>query len=126
MKQELQDFLSLVYQECGVKFTHKYHPAVQELLDNDSSKAVLLAIMILREIAGTMPNDVCNTFLKKRWQVMVFIRAVSESGFRDPDRIADLWIAFDENADLSLFSDLLGPNGAARLTEAREQIHASV
>lgn len=45
----------------------------------------------------------------------------------DVDRIADVRIARDEGADMTLFSDLPKPEGAAHLTEARAELqHATV
>jgi hypothetical protein len=124
MTQELKSFLSLVRQECGARFTRKHHAAIQELLDNYASKAVLLAILILFECADTTPKIVylCDTFVQKRHKLMAFIQAIYSAGLTDANRIADVWIGWDQDADMSLFSDVLRPGGADYLTEARIQL----
>jgi hypothetical protein len=128
MKQELKDFLSLVRNECPMHFRRRHHTAIQELLDNYSSQSVLLAILILFECADTTPKIVhfCDTFVAERHRLMEFIKAIYHAGLVDVDRITDVWIGWDEDADMSLFSDLLKPDGAARLTESRAELSATV
>jgi len=102
---------------------------IQELLDNYASKAVLLAIVILFGCADTTPKIIrlCDTFVRNRHKIMKFIEAIYSAGLADANRIADVWIDWDEDADMTFFSDALKPGGAAYLTEARAELqHAMV
>jgi hypothetical protein len=57
---------------------------------------------------------------------MKFIEAIYSAGLTDANRIADVWIAWDQDADMTLFSDMLKQDGAADLKEARAKLeHAT-
>ncbi len=59
------------------------------------------AILILFECADTTPKIInfCDTFVAKRYKLTSFIRAISSAGLVDVDRIAEVWIGWDEDAD---------------------------
>ncbi len=53
---------------------------------------------------------------------MEFIKPIYRAGLVNVDRISDVWVGFDEDADMSLASDLLKLDGPAHLAEARAEL----
>lgn len=103
VRQDVSDMMAACRITFGVEFGAVHHPLLAELLDQYSSRSVMVAISVLHDNAILDGLDFFELFQAQIWRALYFLSLVPISEWRDLD-ILERWRRF--SLQISVEEDL--------------------